>query len=288
MLGNTPTTLSSYLADAYSLTRELRGNTLHQYQVAVTLFERWHGSPIALADLSEQLLSRWLVAYSANHSSATVRAKRVAILAIWRAAADDGLASDPVARRIRRVTLPARPVEAWSLEEVEQLLLATRRLKRRHRCGLTRAQWFDLAVRVAWDSGLRLGDQLSLTVAAIRPDGSASVTQSKTQKVVTFRLSATTMAALARSLQACPRRLVLPWEGSHETFCAQVRALVRLAGIRPGTWKWLRRASGTDVERQQEGAGHLHLGNTRQVFLSHYADASQLPTSRPSPRELAG
>lgn len=283
-----PDTLAAYLRDSYALTHELSAGCLHQYTVAVGLFERWHGGPIPLADLSEQLLSRWLVAYSADHSPATVRNKRVAILAIWRAASDDGLATDPVARRIRRVTLPAKPVEAWSRAEVEHLLAATAKLKRRHSCGLSRAQWFDLAVRVAWDSGLRLGDQLRLPVSAIRPDGWVSVTQSKTKRVATFRLAPSTLAALEKSLEACPRRLVLPPPGGHETFSRQVRNLVRLAGIRPGTWKWLRRASGTDVELQQEGAGHLHLGNTRAVFLGHYADSSQLHVTTPQPRELAG
>jgi integrase len=146
--------------------------------------------------------------------------------------------------------------------------------------------WFDLAIRVAWDSGLRWGDLIALPVAAVRPDGWTSVTQSKTGKVATFRLSASTMEALKATLETAPRDLICPWPSSHETFTTQVRNLVRRAGIRPGTWKWIRRASGTDVELQAEGAGHLHLGNTRRIFEAHYADASQIARRPPAPREL--
>ena len=145
-----------------------------------------------------------------------------------------------------------------------------------HRCGLPRWQWWDLAVRLAWDSALRWGDLVALPVAAVRPDGVTSWTQSKTGRPVTFRLSQTSLEALHASLEACPRALVCPWPASHETFAQQVRVLVRHAGIRPGTWKWLRRASATDVELQQAGGGASHLGHapgSRVAEVSYLAPA---------------
>ena len=209
----------------------------------------------------------------------------------WRAAADDGLC-DPPTRRIRSIrrSAPRPVVEAWTIGEVEQLVAACRGLPRRHRCGLPRRQWWDLAVRVAWDSGPRWGDLVALPVARVRPDGTVSVVQAKTGRAATFRLSAGTLDVLRASLVACPRLLVCPWPASQVTFTAQVRILVAKAGIRAGTWKWLRRASGTDVEVQRPGAGSVHLGHApgSRVFAESYGDAEILGRQIPTPRPLVG
>lgn len=281
-----PQTLGGYARFGYSLLRDVKPETLRQYTIVADLFERWAGGPVPLEQLDEASVSDWLRDYAAGHAPATVRAKKVQLLALWRAAADDGLAGEPSARRVRRVRVPAQVVTAWTRGEVEQLLVAAGRLPRRHRCGLTRAAWWDLAIRVAWDSGLRWGDLVALRADAVRPDGACTVVQSKTGRPITFRLSAATLEALAATLAVCPRALVCPWPASHETFNAQVRRLVASAGIRPGTWRWIRRGSGSDVEAQVDGAGHRHLGNTAAVFDRSYGDQSIIGRRTPGPREL--
>jgi integrase len=282
-----PATLGEYARRGYSLVRDVKTSTLRQYVIVADLVERWAGRPVRLEELDEASVSEWLRDYSASVAPHTAKGKKNMLLALWRAASDDGLASEPSARRVRRVRVPQLVPTAWTREEVEQLLAAAARLPRRHRCGLSRAAWWDLAIRVAWDSGLRWGDLVALQVAVVQPDGTASVCQAKTRKVATFKLSATTMAVLRASLAACPRSLVCPWPASPETFRTQVRRLVAKAGIRPGTWRWIRRGSGTDVEVQLGGAGHRHLGNTRQVFDSSYGDPTILGRRIPTPRELA-
>lgn len=281
-----PETLGAYARLGYSLLHDVRPSTLRQYVIAADLVERWAGRPVRLDEMDERSVSEWLRDYSATVAPATVKSKKASILALWRSAADDGLASEPVSRRIRKTRVPERPVVAWTKSEVEQLIVTCQGLKRGHRCGLRRAEWFALAVRVAWDSGLRWGDLVAIPVSAIRPDGSASWTQSKTSKVISFCLSPSTMEALRSSLEACPRQLVCPWPASHETFGDQVERLVARSGIREGTWKWIRRASGTDVELQCRGSGHEHLGNTRAVFDHSYGDRSIIGRQAPSPREL--
>jgi hypothetical protein len=96
------------------------------------------------------------------------------------------------------------------------------------------------------------------------------------------------MAALRATLAARPRELVCPWPASGETFRDQVLRLVAKAGIRAGTWRWIRRGSGTDVEQQLDGAGHRHLGNTRRVFEQSYGDPTIIGRQIPTPRPLAG
>lgn len=281
-----PTTLGEYARQGYSLLRDVKPETVRQYVIVADLFERWAGGPVPLDSLDEKSVSAWLRDYSATRRPATVRGKKNMLLALWRAAADDGACEEPIARRVRQTRVPQSPVTAWTKEEVERLLVACQTLRRWHKCGLRRSVWWDLAVRVAWDSGIRWGDQVELPVSAVRPDGTVCWTQSKTGKVVTFRLAPSTMAALAASLSSCPRALVMPWPSSRETFLDQVERLVKRAGIRAGTWKWIRRASGTDVELQQPYAGHRHLGNTRAVFERSYGDQSILGRTVPTPREL--
>lgn len=281
-----PNTLGEYARTGYSLLRDVKPSTVRQYVIVADLFEKWAGGPVPLDTLDERSVSEWLRDYSANRKPATVRGKKNMLLSLWRAAADDGACEEPVARRVRKTRVPQSVVTAWTREEVGRLLAACQTLPRWHKCGLRRSVWWDLAVRVAWDSGIRWGDQIALPVMAVRPDGSVSWTQSKTGKVVSFVLSPSTMRALESSLESCPRSLVMPWPSSQETFMDQVDRIVKKAGIRSGTWKWIRRGSGTDVELQAPFTGHRHLGNTRSVFEASYGDQSILGRTVPTPREL--
>ena len=283
-----PSTLSDYARD-YGILRDVQPGTLRQYKIVAALFEAWAGGPVLLEQLDETSVSSWLRDYAQTAAPATVRSKRATILALWRAAADDQLC-DPPTRRVRalRRSAPRPVVEAWLYEEVEALLLAAQGLKRRHRCGLPRSIWWDLAIRVAWDSGLRWGDLVALQVAQIRPDGTATVIQHKTGRTVGIRLSESTLAALRASLEACPRTLVLPWPASQESFIRQSRLLVKKAGIRAGTWKWLRRSSGSYCERDEPGTGASHLGHApgSRIFADHYAAPAIVARATRLPQEL--
>ncbi len=281
-----PRTLGDYARD-YGLLHDCRPETLRQYRMAAELFERWAGGPVPLQELDTQSVSAWLRDYAATVRPYTVRSKKAQVLSLWRAAADEGLC-EPPGRRIRSVRCARPVVQCWTLEEVEKLLAACRTLPRWHKCGLRRSVWWDLAVRVAWDSGVRWGDLIAIPVSAIRPDGFASWTQSKTGRVVTFRLSEATMAALRASLDVCQRPLVTPWPSSRETFLDQLDRLVLKAGIRPGTWKWLRRSSSTDCELQQQGAASVQLGHApgSRIAYDSYVDPTIVARNRVFPRPL--
>jgi len=282
-----PQTLSAYAAN-YSLLRDVRPETVRQYQITARLFERWAGHPVQLVELDEQSVSAWLRDYAASGvEPETVRSKKVGILALWRAAADDGLC-DPPTRRVRSVKCPYKPPTCWDWAEVSALLEACQGLQRWHRTGLRRSAWFDLAIRMAWDTGLRQGDQWRLPVADVRPGGVVSLVQSKTGRPLICQLSPSTVEALRVSLELAPRQLVTPWMASHETFDDQFARLVSKAGIRKGTWKWLRRASATDVEIQRPGSATAHLGHVpgSRIAERSYIDPAQFSRTTVSPREL--
>jgi integrase len=277
-----PTTLGEYVRD-YGLFHDCRPETLRQYAISVGLFERWAGGPVLLTNLDAASVSEWIRDYAASGVAPnTVRSKRNHVCIMWRAAADDGLCELPT-RRVRPVRCPWKPPVAWTLEEVDQLLVACQRLQRWHPCGIRRSAWWDLAIRVAWDAGLRWEDQVRrLRLEQVRPDGTIAFGQSKTGSVVVPRLSPETLAALAASLVGHPRELVTPWTASHETFTAQFKRIVRLAGIRSGTWKWLRRSSATDCEIQKEGSATEQLGHRpgSQIARLSYIDPALVAASR--------
>lgn len=283
---NAPDTLGAYARD-YGLIHAVRPNTLHQYRIVADLFERWAGGPVRLEDLDERSVSAWLRDLATTHAPATCRSKRVGLLALWRAAAEEDLC-DPPCRRVRSVPVPIVPVEAWDADEVRRLLEAVAGLRGRHPCGLSRPEWWDLAIRVAWDTALRRGDQFRLAVESVRDDGTLTVVQSKTSRVAALRLAPETLERLRGSLRTAPRKLVSPWFASGETFAGQFRRIVRKAGVRPGTWKWLRRSSASDVEEQCPGEGAAQAGHApgSRVTAIHYLSPRICGKRRAFPRPL--
>lgn len=274
----------------YAATRPVRAGTLRQYGIAVQLLERHAGGPVLLDELEGDMVPRWLRALAETRKPATVRGKRAAILALWRAAADDGLVDLP-RRRVRLAPVPWTPPTAWTIAEVRQLVRAARGLQRRHPCGLRRSEWWPLAIRLAWDTGLRWGDLVRLRFADLEGD-LVQVVQSKTGRPHLARLRPSTVAALDASRVACPRELVVPWPASHQTFARQVRRLVEAAGIRAGTWKWIRRGGASDVEAQEPERGHAsrHLGHRAGATVAalHYVDPRVVAATVPivQPRDL--
>jgi len=88
--------------------------------------------------------------------------------------------------------------------------------------------------------------------------------------------------------------VAVPWEASQQTFMDQVRRLVAEAGIRQGTWKWLRRAGACDVEIQSPGRGQAarHLGHApgSKIAEIHYIDPAVVwsEVDAIAPRDLEG
>jgi len=273
-----PQTLLEYLHE-YAITRPISDETARQYRVAIGLYLRWRGSDDQPLDTLDELeVSTWLRDYGRTRAAGTVRSKRAYIMSLWRNAADDGYCDGP-RRRVRLTPATAPPPVAWTIAEVDQLITTCRRLKRWHPCGLRRSEYWELAIRCAWDTGLRWGDLIAMRVRDVPPDGSVfAVVQHKTRRVAICRLESRTLDLLHASLEKVPRELVVPWPSSGETFRAQFSRLVRKSGIRPGTWKWLRRSSGTDVEVQQWGAAARHLGHAdgSRIAYVHYVDPVQL------------
>jgi integrase len=212
----------------------------------------------------------------------TINSYREDLLTLWNAAADDDLAEYPRARRIQRLKPDPLIVECYSIEEARKLLKAAGKLKGTLANGVKRSRYWQAAILFGWDSGLRRGDVWRVRRDAIREDGSLRMVQHKSKQIVQVRLHPKTVAALDEI--GLPQPLAWPHETKY--FGTNFKKLVRLAGVNRGTFRWLRRSSGSYVEAQQPGSGHKHLGHScPAIFTKHY-DARLMGSALPQPPEL--
>jgi integrase len=274
--------------DQYDLERGLKKESARQYKTVARHISRWAGRELGVHEINPDVFNRWLRdLQETTVSPATVANRRRHLLALWRAAADHGLAEEPP-RRLRPAKVPYSPPRAWTVDEIKTLLATCRRLRRTRKGKMPRSVWWSLAVKVAWESGLRLTDVLRLRCDHIQPDGLVVMGQSKTGRPIVFRLSESTIALLNESLQTHPRKLVCPWTATKESFRRQFALIVRRAGIRKGSWKWIRRSSATDVEKACPGAGAAHLGHAHgsTIAARHYLDPYIIGAPRVQPTSL--
>ena len=105
------------------------------------------------------------------------------------------------------------------------------------------------------------------------------VIQNKTGKPVRVRFSGDALKWIKKHGQ--PE--AMPWPHTFTWFERCFDKLRDEAGVRRGTWKWLRRSAGSYAD--ENGNGHKLLGNTRTVFESHYL-APEIAAKEP-PKQVA-
>jgi integrase len=281
-------TLTAFLDNYYLLERSLCKNTGVALHATVRLFERFLGRPATLDDLVDQTVSRWIVQLEERGLAQwTVRGNRQRLIAIWNAAwmHEPPLVPSPP-RRVRRVRRPRIMPEAWTAEQVEAIATAGKKCRGVFRLSrVSRSAFWSALVMVAWDSGLRLSDLLALRFADVGADGRVVLLQGKTGRLVRCKLSAETLQAID-AIRDAWRETIFGGAISRRRFYERFKQIVRAAGLPRGTSRWLRRSSGTAVECKSPGAGHRHLGNSREVFEAHYCDPRLVELPVPSPGAL--
>jgi len=241
----------------------------------IARFVAWFpGSPKSLApeDLNGFLASLERDGLSAH----TINGYRATIMAVWRF-----VLGERIRWKIRRVRPPQREVKAWSVGQVKQLLSVAVTLRGRLPNGVQRRLFFLTAIHAGFSTGQRYGDLARLPVAAIRADRTATFVQSKTGRRVTVRFS----EKAVRCIRAHGQATVLPNPHTQQWFCVSFADLVERAGIKRGSFRWLRRSAGSYVERAT-GRGPELLGNTRAVFEASYQAESITRKPPPEPPRL--
>jgi len=260
-------TLAEFFTQTYSLERDITDSTRKFFLLKIVQFTRWLGHHATLDDLTSHTVNRFIAHRITERARETARGERAVLHALWKAAFDAGLKEDRP-DRVRVVKRSLKPVEGWDSPEVSRLLAVATNLTgcfRGH--DVERAAFWRAVILTLYDSGLRLGDLLAIDAAQLHPP-SFTVIQSKTRKPVVVTLSPSTWEEVAA---IHPKRRKKPFGDvlCRRYFFDVFAELCDKAGL-AGRTKMLRRTSGSLVERLHPGEGHLHLGNTRQVFDQHY------------------
>jgi integrase len=251
----------SQFAQRYVDARDLSAGYADTLKKRAAALERTAKRPYLADVLNEAVVNAFLK--SLVGSPYTIAKYRQDFLCIWRAAADEDYVAYPIPRRIWRPKTPDLIVNCYTLEEVRSLVDASEKLPGGMPNGVPRRRYWPAMIRLAWDSGLRRGDLWRFNVDAVRPDGSLIVIQRKTGKAKPCFLRPKTLAAV----RAVGK---MDWPLCLRAFAIHFAEITRLAGVNRGVFKWLRRASGSYAEAEQAGSGHKQLGNTPQIFSTHY------------------
>lgn len=240
--------------------------------------EKFAGRAELAAVFNEATINSFLASLNCL-SPYTKNKYRADFLALWRAAADEDRVPYPQPRRIRRERTVAQVIECYLEHEARALVVAAEHLAGAYPSGVARRQYWPAIIRAAWDSGLRRGDLWKLKASTIRKDRTAVIVQSKTGQAIVCRFHPSTVKAIQRASGS------LEWGLCEWCFGVHFQEIVTLSGISRGTFRWLRRGSGSRIDADHPGRGHNHLGNTRGVFERHY-DAKLSNGSKPMPPEL--
>jgi integrase len=258
-------------AEKYLASRSVSEMYAKRVRSNIRCLTEFAGGIPSLGGLSYQLVNRWLSSLVAKGLNArTVNGYRQAVFSVWHDAFMDGL-TDTSPLRVRRLKVPSLLVRAYTRDEICALIEATSRLTGLYCNGVQRQEFWRAAVLLAYDSGLRRGDLLTLRLEHIEPDGTFAIVQSKTGQVHRGKLRPETLAALARLPH--PKDVALPWPHRIEVFSDHFARLKRAAGVKRGTLKWVRRATGSHAEKRNAGDGAKILGHADpRVFDRFYRD----------------
>lgn len=279
-------TIQEYVG-RYELRRGIRKNSAEQYRIAARSIELWAKRSVGVEEFAPDLINQWLADNDSKLSKSTLRTRKRHATALWRSAHAEGLCPTPCnGDALRRIPLTRKHVEAWTVEEVRQLVEVCQRLPGTLDVGLTRAHFWEQTIRDEWDSAIRMGDLLTAGPGDFSPDGCAVLYQSKTNRPVFVRLQPKT---LAMHQQVCwrTRRKLVPWPFTREHFRKEFERIVQFAGLF-GSFRKLRRSSATNVEIHHPGWGAIHLGHLTgfKTADAHYFDFRLIGSKKPSPEEL--
>jgi len=260
-------TLLLFVGD-YRLERDVSDGTIAYIRVTVRRFSDWLKKPATLDDLEDDLVNRWLASLLDDGlARPSVKGHRGNLLSLWRCAFERELVRLPP-RRVRKIKCPRTLPEAWEIQQLQSLLTEAEKMPGCFRyVPLSWAEYLRALILVAWDSGLRLGDLLTLRFDQVGTDGSLIVRQNKTGESILRKLRPETMAAV-QATERARRELIFGFVHSRQVMTVFKR-LVKLAGLRGGTRK-IRKSGASHVPREEakDYLGHL----SDHLARRHYID----------------
>lgn len=141
--------------------------------------------------------------------------------------------------------------------------------------GVRKSVLVPALLSLGWDTGLRLGDMLSLSPAHVFRSGDKFVFRkqmNKTKFMATGSINDGTIELLNKLKMSGPERDTYFPKIGKTTLSRLMRHLQAISGV-DGTTKFLRRGAASYAESVRYGGGSLLLGHrTRSITLDHYID----------------
>jgi len=238
--------------ERYGLLRELKPHTLGLYSMLWDRFERFLGRPATVADFDDVLVARYLRWRAETDgwrgkrpSPATVRKDRVMLAAVWSYAARKRWVSEfPELPKIR---VPARlPVgRAYTLEDVEKLIIGARR-RIGKTGGVPSRWWWSTLLYAAVCTAERYSALTALRWAQADLERRRIIFLGATRKGATRDIERAITPDLAEMLaehRRAPEDLVWPWDRRSRSQWASLQLLCQNCGVRYRGFHGLRRTA---------------------------------------------
>lgn len=261
--------MTAYAA-RYLAARDISPDYVATVHARISRFVAWCGAEIRIGELTCEIANDWLAELAAaGMNPRTLWGHRAALLCVWREAYTAG-DNDFPPLRLRKIKKPALIIHAYNHAELRVILSYAATLSGRHQDGNKRADFWQAAIHAGYSLGARRGDLLTLQRKQISPGGKIRFIQHKTGFPAGGVLSKEALQFIGRLVST---GLALPWPYQPDCFSRTFKQLRKDAGVKRGTFKWVRRSAGSYAERQKAGDGQRLLGHRcESVFRTHYED----------------
>jgi len=286
-----PVQLTAYFELKYvPYNLNLAENSAEQYRVTLRQLDAWNKSPVAVTELSDSLIlkfMRWLK--SIGRSERTANNKRQAILTLWRHAAHVHKMLD-APPPIPKMEEPRRIVQAWTVADVCRLIEVSRFAK-----PLGEWDWrhWQALILVIYDTSHRIGALLDATRDALNMSTGHLLLKAewtKQKSDTQHKLHPDTLAALALLPKSKCGKL-FAWPRRKRAIWAEFRKILESGGLRAtrkDLFHKLRRTSFTYVYALLgESAAREQAGHSSNVTAS-YLDKALLASlqNKPAPVDV--
>ena len=274
--------LIHFVESVYALHRlGISQSTITQYGYACTSLEKFAGRPVIIAELTDDLILRWLQQRLHEVSPNTVKRERRTILTLWRWAARHGYNSTPPID-IPMIRVPQQPVVTWELNEVERVVVAARAQRGEMRgTGISRAAWWSSLILFLHWVAPRIRAALAVTPADLNMERRSVLLRADIAKTGEMQLLAVSDQALAAIAgHYCPHReRVWPYPYNGRQLWPQLKRILKAAGLpydRTRMFHCFRRTCYTQtVKHGSRDIAQRQLGH-RTDMSRYYEDRSKL------------
>lgn len=275
-------TLSAWLQAVYAPHRlGISPSTIQQYGFACTSLEKFCGRTVTVAELTDDLVLRWLSQRLQEVSPKTVKRERCTILTLWRWAARHGYNATPPVD-IPMIKVPRQPVVTWELDQIERIVMACRTQRGElHGTGISKAAWWSSLILFLYWVAPRIRAALAIKTADLNMERRTVLLRAdaaKTGEVQVLAIGDQAVTAIAAHY--CPhRKFVWPYPYNSRQVWVQFKTILRTAELptdRYHMFHCLRRTCYTQaVKYGSREIAQRQLGH-RSDMSRFYEDRSKL------------